>query len=70
VKNKKEKERERGGEVMKDTTFRVRKKESIFPVQKVPRQCPLVLLVEAAHFVGNSFYLFNITPERLQYCEN
>jgi hypothetical protein len=35
-----------------------RKKESIFPVLKVPRQCPLVLLAEAAHFIGIRFYLF------------
>jgi hypothetical protein len=60
---------ERSGEVVKDTTFTVRKKESIFPVLKVPRQYPLVLLVEAAHFIGNRFYLFNITPEGLHYCE-
>jgi hypothetical protein len=37
---------------------------------KVPRQCPLVLLVEAAHLIGIRFYLFNITPEGLHYCEN
>jgi hypothetical protein len=46
---------ERSGEVVKDTTFRVRKKEFIFPILKVPRQCPLVLLVEAAHFIGIRF---------------
>jgi hypothetical protein len=54
---------------VKDTTFRVRKKESIFPVLKVPRQCPLVHLVEAAHFIGIRFYFFKITPEGLHYCE-
>jgi hypothetical protein len=32
------------------------KKESIFPVLKVPRQCPLVLLVEAAHMIGIRFF--------------
>jgi hypothetical protein len=32
----------------------VRKKESVFPVLKVPRQCPLVLVVEAAHIIGNT----------------
>jgi hypothetical protein len=49
---------ERSGKVVRDTTFRVRKKESIFPVLKVPRQCPLVLLVEAAHLIGIRFCLF------------
>jgi hypothetical protein len=62
-------ERKRSGEVVKNTTFRVRKKESIFPVLKVSRQCPLVLLVDAAHFMGIRFYLFNITPEGLHYSE-
>jgi hypothetical protein len=36
----------------------VRKKESIFPVMKVPRQCPLVLPVEAAHIIGIRFFIF------------
>jgi hypothetical protein len=58
---------------VKDTTFggKVRKKESIFPVYKVPRQCPLVLLVEAAHIIKIKFiYLFiNITPEGFHYGE-
>jgi hypothetical protein len=44
-----------------------RKKETIFPVLKVPRQWPLVLLVEAAHVIGIRF--FNITPEGLHYGE-
>jgi hypothetical protein len=35
----------------------VRKKETIFPVLKVPRQCPLVLLVETAHMIGIIFFL-------------
>jgi hypothetical protein len=35
----------------------VRKKETIFPVLKVPRQCPLVLLVEAAHIIGIRFFI-------------
>jgi hypothetical protein len=43
--------RKRSGAVVRDTTFRVIKKESIFPVLKVPRPCPLVLLIEAAHFM-------------------
>jgi hypothetical protein len=45
---------------VRDTTFGggARKKEFIFPVLKVPRQCPLVLLVEAAHLIGIRFYLF------------
>jgi hypothetical protein len=36
----------------------VRKKETIFPVLKVPRQCPLVLLVEAAHMIGIRFFIY------------
>jgi hypothetical protein len=56
-KNRKFKNRlEVSGEVVKDTTFRVSKKESIYPVLKVPRQCPLVLLVEAAHIFGIKFF--------------
>jgi hypothetical protein len=50
--------RERSGKVVKDTTFTVRKKESIDPVLKVPRLCPLFLLVEAAHLIGIRFHLF------------
>jgi hypothetical protein len=53
----------------------IRKKESIFSGLKVPRQCPLVLLVEAVHIIGIRFlnfflvfiYSFNITPEGLHY---
>jgi hypothetical protein len=50
----------------------VRKKESIFPVLKVPRQYPLVLLVEAAHIIGTRFFIlfylfFDIIPEGLHY---
>jgi hypothetical protein len=33
----------------------IRKKESIFTVLKVPRQCPLVLLVEAVYMIGTRF---------------
>jgi hypothetical protein len=44
----------------------VGKKESIFPVLKVPRQCPLVFLVEAAHMIG---IIIVITPEGLHYAE-
>jgi hypothetical protein len=54
---KREREREMR-EVVRDTTFRVRKTESIFPVLKIPRQCPLVLLVEASNIIGIRFYLF------------
>jgi hypothetical protein len=48
---------------------------------KVLRQCPLVLLVEAAHMIGIRFfiiilfiylfiiYFFYVTPERLHYGE-
>jgi hypothetical protein len=35
----------------------VRKKETIYPGLKVPRQCPLVLLVEAAHMTGIRFFI-------------
>jgi hypothetical protein len=38
----------------------IRKKETIFPVLKVPRQCPLVLLVEAAHMIGIRFIIIII----------
>jgi hypothetical protein len=56
-------EKERGnGEVVRNTTFRESKKGSIFPVLKVPRQCPLVLRVEAAHMIGiqifNYYYYY------------
>jgi hypothetical protein len=48
------------------------KKEGIFAVLKVPRQCPLVLLVKAALMAGIRFFrtiFFNITPEGLHYGE-
>jgi hypothetical protein len=41
-------ERESGGRVVRDTTLRGVKK-NISSVLKVPRQCPLVLLVGAMH---------------------
>jgi hypothetical protein len=44
--------------VVRDTTLGSKKKETIFPVLKVPRQCPLVLLVEAAYMIGIRFLLF------------
>jgi hypothetical protein len=50
----------------------VRKKETIFPVFKVPRQCPLILPVEAAHMIGIRFFIiffFYVTPEGLHYGE-
>jgi hypothetical protein len=50
----------------------VRKKESIFPVWKVPRQCPLVLLVEASYIIRIIFIIiisFNVTAEGLHYGE-
>jgi hypothetical protein len=33
-----------------------RGQEIISPVLKVPRQCPLVLLVEVMHMIGINFY--------------
>jgi hypothetical protein len=46
--------KERSGEVLRNTTLGgVRKKESIFPVLKIPRQCPLVLLVNGSAYVRN-----------------
>jgi hypothetical protein len=42
---------------MRDTTFGVGEYENIFPILKVPRQCPLVLLVEATHMIGINFYM-------------
>jgi hypothetical protein len=38
----------------------VRKKGTIFPVVKVPRQCPLVLLVEAAHLIGMKVFMVEL----------
>jgi hypothetical protein len=35
----------------------VRKKETIFPVLMVPRQCQLILLVEAAHMIEIRFFI-------------
>jgi hypothetical protein len=46
--NRKRREEEKEkevGEVVRDTTLRGRGHETISPVLKVPRQCPLVLLV-------------------------
>jgi hypothetical protein len=40
--------------------------EIIFPVLKVPRQCPLVLLVEVLHMIPINFYM---TMEGLHYSE-
>jgi hypothetical protein len=42
------------GEVVRNTIFRGQQ-GNIFPVLKVPRQCPLVLLVETMHIVGINF---------------
>jgi hypothetical protein len=54
--------RNKWGSSERVTTFwgGVRKKENIFPVLKVPRQCPLVLLVKAAHMIGIRFLLLFI----------
>jgi hypothetical protein len=58
VRGREREREERNGEVVRDTTFwgGVRKKETISPVLKVSRQCPLVLLVEAAHIIGIRFF--------------
>jgi hypothetical protein len=40
--------------------------ESIFPVLKVPRQCPLVLLVEVRHMIGINYFMM---LEGLHYSE-
>jgi hypothetical protein len=56
-----ERESERSGEVVRDTIFGGSKKERIYmSVLKVPRQCPLVLLVEAAHMIGIRFIIIII----------
>jgi hypothetical protein len=47
------------------TTFG-RGQETMSPVFKVPRQCPLVLLVEVMHMIGINFYM---TLEGLHYSE-
>jgi hypothetical protein len=41
----------------RETTLRRGEQETISPVLKVPRQCPLVLLVEAIHMIGINFYI-------------
>jgi hypothetical protein len=40
-----EREEKESGEIVRDTTIRDGDKETIFPVLKVPGQCPLFLLV-------------------------
>jgi hypothetical protein len=45
------------GDTVGDTTLGGRgEQKTIFPVLKVPRQCPLVLLVEIMHMFGINFY--------------
>jgi hypothetical protein len=46
--------REGEGEINWD---RQREQEDVSPALKVPRQCPLVLLVGAMHMIGISFYM-------------
>jgi hypothetical protein len=52
------------GELVRETTFGGKK--ILFPISKVPRQCPLVLLVEVLHMIGINFYMM---LERLHYGE-
>jgi hypothetical protein len=66
---KRERERERRDkvrEVARETIFKGEEKETFFsPVLKVPRQCPLVLLVEICLREGKAFG----TLEGLHYSE-
>jgi hypothetical protein len=59
VGRKREREEEISGEIVRETLYLggVRKQEYILPVLKVPRQCPLVLLVEAARMIGIRFFI-------------
>jgi hypothetical protein len=41
-------------EVVRDTTFKRREKHFLSPILKVPRQCPLVLLVEVCLTEGEA----------------
>jgi hypothetical protein len=53
-----QREKRRKGVIVRDTTFEGEGQETISPVLKVPRQCPLVLLVEVIHMIGiNCFYM-------------
>jgi hypothetical protein len=61
-----ERERETVGEVVRDTTFIGAR--NIISGLKVPRQCPLVLLVEVYLTQGGAFN-FCITLEGLHYSE-
>jgi hypothetical protein len=58
--------RREGGETVETLHLGGGGQGTIFPVLKVPRQCPLVRLVEAMHMVGINFY---ITLEGLHYSE-
>jgi hypothetical protein len=55
-----ERNRKKVGVIVRDTTFGGGQ-ETICPVWKVPRQCPLVLLVWATCIIGIIF--FNLTLE-------
>jgi hypothetical protein len=48
-----ETEEKESGEIVRDTVFWGQ--ETTFPVLKVPRQCPLVLLVQVMHMMGINF---------------
>jgi hypothetical protein len=51
-----ERERENVGEVVRETLhLRGGGQETLSPVSKVPRQCPLVLLVEVCLTEGEAF---------------
>jgi hypothetical protein len=57
LKPKREREREerKVGWVVRDTTFNRRGKKAKFAAMKVPRQCPLVLLVKVSWIGGKTF---------------
>jgi hypothetical protein len=58
IEREREEEEETSWVVVRDTIFVGRgiERKSYILVLKVPRQCPLVLLVEAAHLTGIIFF--------------
>jgi hypothetical protein len=65
-------ERRESGVVVRDTTFREGCQETISPVPKVPRQCPLVLLKEVMHMIGinsNTFSSYLLGTDNTEYID-
>jgi hypothetical protein len=53
---------------MRDTTFKGGGQETLSPVLKIPRQCPLVLLVEVCLTEGEAFKDYRKEVEPRFYC--